>query len=188
MTLHNKNLCGPAGTVSKQRFFEKKRAENFFYAQAGIHEHRCPGIESLFVASSSEKALLPCLSDVPARDSGFTLLEMIVVIAVMGIAMLLIAGFGPPHSHRLETQVAAQQVAEAMRDARGRAIAQGQPVAVVLPRLPVWLSVSIQAPPGGIVFLPDGSASGGRVLLGGDRQDVAVTADWLTGRVQIDAN
>jgi hypothetical protein len=57
-----------------------------------------------------------------------------------------------------------------------------------LPHLPAWLAVSVQAPPGGIVFAPDGSASGGRVLLDGDGRHVDVTADWLTGAVQIDAN
>ncbi len=121
-------------------------------------------------------------------ECGFTLLEMLVVIAVMGLILLLVTGYGPPRSHRVEAQAAAQQVAEAMRAARGRAIAQGQPVAFTLPHLPAWLTVSVQAPPGGIVFAPDGSASGGRVLLDGDGRDVAVTADWLTGAVQIDAN
>jgi general secretion pathway protein H len=120
-------------------------------------------------------------------EAGFTLLEMIVVIVIMGLAMAMLAGFGPPRSHWLETQSAARQVAQAMRDARGRAIVQGQPVALVLPHVPAWLAISVQAPPGGIVFAPDGSASGGRVLLGARGTDIAVSADWLTGKVQINA-
>jgi general secretion pathway protein H len=123
-----------------------------------------------------------------APQAGFTLMEMLVVIAVMALILLLVTGYGPPRSHRLEAQAAARQVAEAMRAARGRAIAQGQPMGLILPHLPGWLAVSVQAPPGGIVFAPDGSASGGQVRLDGEGQDVAVTADWLTGRVQIDAN
>ncbi len=115
-------------------------------------------------------------------------MEMLVVIAVMALILLLVTGYGPPRSHRLGAQAAARQVAEAMRAARGRAIAQGQPMGLILPHLPNWLAVSVQAPPGGIVFAPDGSASGGQVRLDGEGQDVAVTADWLTGRVQIDAN
>jgi len=138
----------------------------------------------------------------PNRNAGFTLLEMLVVVAVMGVALLLLTGYGQPHSRAIETEAAARQVAEAMRDARGLAITQGQPVALTLPHLPAWLPVSVQAPKGGIVFSPDGSASGGRVVLGGtplggvppssfsaagDSKIITVSADWLTGRVQIDA-
>lgn len=122
------------------------------------------------------------------NNTGFTLLEMLVVIAVMGVTLLLISGYLQPHSRTIETQAAARQVADAMRNARGLAITRGQNVALVLPPLPAWLPVSIQAPPGGISFAPDGSASGGAVILGGaDQKDVAVSADWLTGRVQISA-
>ncbi len=119
-------------------------------------------------------------------DAGFTLLEMIVVIAVMGLTLLLLADYGQPRNRWLETQAAARQVAAAMRAARGGAIVQGRPEALVLPHLPPWLAVSVQAPPGGIVFAPDGSASGGQVVLGSGK-DIVVSADWLTGRVQIDA-
>ncbi len=131
------------------------------------------------------------------RNAGFTLLEMLVVIAVMGVALLLLTGYRQPHSRAIETDAAARQVAQAMRDARGQAVTQGHPVALTLPHLPPWLAVAMQAPKGGIVFMPDGSASGGSVILGAIPHDgfeaknaakiVTVRADWLTGRVQIDA-
>jgi general secretion pathway protein H len=120
------------------------------------------------------------------RDAGFTLLEMIVVIAVMGLAMLLIAGYGQPKDQWLQTQSAARKVADAMRTARGQAIAQDQPVAFAMPVLPKGLKVAVQAPANSILFEPDGSASGGSVRLSDAGRAIIVTADWLTGRVQID--
>ena len=124
---------------------------------------------------------------VPA-EAGFTLLEMTVVIAVMGLIILLIVNNGPPTSHFLEEKAAAQHIAEVMRDSRGRAIAQGQPVPFILPPVPAWLTVSVQSPDGGIVFEPDGSATGGRVILASVGRRIAVSADWLTGKVQINAD
>jgi general secretion pathway protein H len=121
------------------------------------------------------------------RQAGFTLLEMIVTIAVMGLTLALLASAMKPRSHRLEMESAARDVAEAMRRARGQAIAEGVPVAPTMPHLPAWLAVVMQAPRGGIVFAPDGSSSGGAVLLAGAGERVAVTVDWLTGRVAIDA-
>jgi general secretion pathway protein H len=124
-------------------------------------------------------------------------MEMMVVIAVMGLILLLVTGYGPPRSHKLEMQAAAQQVAQAMRAARGQAIAQGQPVKLTLPKLPAWLTATVLVPSGGpngsptgsptgsIAFAPDGSTSGGSVELTGGGQDVTVSADWLTGSVQI---
>jgi general secretion pathway protein H len=119
------------------------------------------------------------------REAGFTLLEMTVVMAIMGVALLLVAHFLQPHSHWLETKAAAQNVANAMRTSRDRAIAQGEKITLAMPSLPPWLGVTVEAPPGGIVFAPDGSSSGGRVLLNDNGRDIAVTADWLTGRVSI---
>jgi general secretion pathway protein H len=121
------------------------------------------------------------------KEAGFTLLEMLVVIAIMGVALLLITGYGRPHSEAMEMQAGARAVAASMRAARGDAIDQGHPVAFTLPRLPASITATIQAPAGCIVFAPDGSASGGRVVLDGPGQELAISADWLTGQVQINA-
>jgi len=121
-----------------------------------------------------------------SRNSGFTLLEMLVVITVMGISLLLLAGYGQPHTRPLEAQAAARNVAQAMRAARFLAVTRRESVALKMPIMPPWLKVSVVSPPGGIAFSPDGSASGGRVLLGFGAKTIAISVDWLTGRISID--
>jgi general secretion pathway protein H len=117
-----------------------------------------------------------------SRSNGFTLLEMLIVILVMGLIMAMLAGYGPPKSKWLETKAAARGVAAAMVFARGQAIATGQPAQVVLPKVPDWLGETVSGP---ITFEPDGSSSGGSVVLDDHGRDLTVTADWLTGQARL---
>ena len=112
---------------------------------------------------------------------------MLITIAVMGLAMLLIANFVQPHSHRLDAARAAQSVAAAMRQDRGLAIATGKPVRFTLPPLPGWLSITARIPKDGLNFEPDGSSSGGAILLTAPGELRLISADWLTGRISIQA-
>jgi general secretion pathway protein H len=120
-------------------------------------------------------------------DSGFTLLEMLVVIAVMGLALGLLAYAGPPHDRWLQTQAAARQITSAMRLDRGQAIATGRTVVFTLPALPSWLAVTAQTPPGGLLFQPDGSSTGGQITLAEGARQIAINVDWLTGRISTNA-
>jgi general secretion pathway protein H len=119
------------------------------------------------------------------QDAGFTLLEMLVVITIMGLIMAALAAYGPPKSRWLETRAAARAVAGAMLAARGEAMTTGQEVAVKLPPVADWLAESVVAPGQNILFSPDGSSSGGTVVLDDAGRRLAVTADWLTGRVSV---
>jgi general secretion pathway protein H len=116
------------------------------------------------------------------KDSGFTLLEMLIVILVMGLIMAVLAGYGPPKSHWLETKAAARGVAAAMVTARGQAITSGEAVTVSLPKVPNWLGETVSGP---ITFEPDGSSSGGTVVLDDNGRELTVTADWLTGQARL---
>lgn len=122
-----------------------------------------------------------------ARSAGFTLIEMLVVIAVMAAILLLITQYGRPHSAALDVRAAGDEVAQAMRAARASAIAEGRAIRFTLPPLPAQVSAQVQAPPGGIVFAADGSATGGQVSLSEGGQHLTLRADWLTGAVVRDA-
>lgn len=140
------------------------------------------------------------------RDDGFTLLEILVVIAIMGLVLGVLAAHGPPHLGGLQARAAAGALAETFRTARAAAIEQGVPVnvaidpvrrefaadgaalrhfapdvtvAVLPPTLPGPGTVRI------IRFAPDGSATGGGVALGIGARRLAITVEWLTGKVQV---
>jgi len=119
------------------------------------------------------------------RDSarGFTLIEMLVILAIAG----LIASLAFPAVERGFTRQAfegaAAQLDGALRGARADALRTGRPVAVVLPAdLPA--GVSIAAPERALIFYPDGSSSGATLALNaGDRRRIfVVSAD--TGLVR----
>jgi general secretion pathway protein H len=142
-----------------------------------------------------------------ASQSGFTLIEMIVVLVVLGLTLGLVLGRGPMHSSALDARMAARQVAQVLRLARSRAIATDRPISVLLDivahtvriegstfqALPRGVGVSVasiagQAIKGRIVavrFVPDGSSGGARIALGERGFVRLVVVDWLTGRVSV---
>ena len=129
------------------------------------------------------------------RAGGFTLLETVVVVVVLGLMLAILAGFVPRRPARLELANAANTVAASLRLARARAIASGRPVTVQaggnvllvegVARPLTGSAVLAMAGPPAIRFAPDGSASGGAVRVAGPTQAMLVTVDWLTGRVAI---
>jgi general secretion pathway protein H len=140
------------------------------------------------------KSMGPGLGD--SGHAGFTLIEPIVVLVILGLALTIVAGFIPRRNTTLDLANATSRVAGAMRLARSRAMVESRPVPFTvtpdghgfrLDNGQVTLGpavVMVSAPPV-IVFSPDGSASGGSLrLLVGDKTRM-VQVDWLTGRVTI---
>ena len=145
----------------------------------------------------------------PARTprAGFTLLEMIIVLAILSFALVLVAGYKPPWSRGLGLDASAAELAGQLRLARSQAIVDNRAVALdvdvsrgvyqvgdAAPRpLPAGLAVELltvagerqSAAVGGIRFHPDGSSTGGRIVLADGARRIAIGVDWLTGRVGI---
>ncbi len=141
-------------------------------------------------------------------DDGFTLIEMIVVLTILGLMLTLVMSTMKPVSPATHARAAAQVVAGALRSAHAAALSQNRSVSFNLDlpsrsyrmdagpvqTLPNDLQVSLLTGRdqlvadgvGRIRFDPDGGSTGGRVtIVGGDRIWF-VGIDWLSGRVSVE--
>ena len=134
-----------------------------------------------------------CADVTPKTQAGFTLIEMIVVIVILGLVAGLVLVRQPWHSAGLNTDATLRALTGGLRLARSRAIAQGREVVVVTAAN--GFSVDGGAPwllPSGetlsntkVVFMPDGGSTGVTILLAAGPRRIATTVNWLTGRVRI---
>ena len=159
------------------------------------------------MTSPSEPGPQPNSPQSRRREAGFTLIEILITLTIVGLALALISGYRPPWSSGLGLRGTARELASALRLARAEAISHNQSVAVALdlpghqyrvgaaaPRpLPMHLKIELltidrerrSATTGDIRFNPDGSSTGGRISIADGTQTIAVGVDWLSGRVSI---
>jgi general secretion pathway protein H len=144
-----------------------------------------------------------------SKEAGFTLFEMVVVLAVLGLLTALIASNGARVSPAVHARAAAQEISGALRSARTEAMMSNRSVALVLDlaaRSYRWADEPQQALPrdvnislltsrdlltqsggtGLIRFDPDGGSSGGRITIEGSGAVWWVGVDWLSGRVTVE--
>ena len=140
------------------------------------------------------------------RTAGFTLIEMLIVLAVLGAVIGVVISHGPPRSQALQTRAAAGALAGMLRAARATAIAKDADVTVAIdakhhsfagdggtvrmldPAIDITvLPPTLPGPEGVrlIRFSGDGSATGGTVLLGRGHAQLRIEVEWLTGRVKV---
>lgn len=138
-------------------------------------------------------------------STGFTLIEMLVVLAMLAVVAALIgpaiggALFAPTPDRE------ARQIASILREAQTIAIRDARETSVsfdqarqrlLLPgrerRVPAGLTLGLEGPAGArladgraaIRFFPDGSSTGGRIVVAAGARKTVVLVHWLTGRVQ----
>ncbi|HEY1707675.1 MAG TPA: prepilin-type N-terminal cleavage/methylation domain-containing protein [Rhizomicrobium sp.] len=134
-------------------------------------------------------------------DDGFTLLELLVVLAVMGLliaaAPAIIAAARPGRDALAVTRALAEDLrtarAIAVRENRMTSFALQHGHAVTLPAGPSYdipPSVPVRMvgtregqPNGRIDFFPDGSATGSLLLIGTAEHQHRILVHWLTGQV-----
>ena len=123
-------------------------------------------------------------------ETGTTLLEMLVVVAVLG----LVTGLAYPELRqslaRRSQQAAARAATVNLRVARAEAVRTGRAVAVTGDRqgrsygwstTRIAIDAPLRAETGGIVFFGDGSASGGGVTIVGPQARMTTRVDAVTG-------
>lgn len=141
-------------------------------------------------------------------NRGFTLIEILVVLFLMGLAYALTAPVIGSGAASLELKSATRQLAAGLRKARGFAITQRQEAILSLDvaakkfavsgenkayTLPTRVELSlftaqseqVQDQVGNIRFFPDGTSTGGRITLSVGNTRNALDVDWLTGKVSV---
>ncbi len=139
---------------------------------------------------------------------GFTLIELIVVLAIMTLMLVIAAPYVSNALPGVALTSAAHDVAAGLRTARSLAISRNREAAFTLDvaahrftvddgratrSLDAALDITLVTArselggetAGTIRFFPDGSSTGGRVTIALDERDYHVDVDWLTGRVSI---
>jgi general secretion pathway protein H len=116
---------------------------------------------------------------------------MIVVIVIIGLVVGLVLVRQPWHSDGLNTEATVRTLTSALRVARSRAIAQDREVAVVARGggfavdggAPSLLPPGEALSPAEVIFMPDGGSSGATIVLAAGSRRIAISVNWLTGRV-----
>ena len=142
------------------------------------------------------------------RALGFSLIELVVVLAILGLAYALVPPLFSGARTTAEMKGAARQLAAGLRQARNYAVLRRTEAVFALDvekrdftvsgdartySLPRQLQLSfvtaqkevINDKRAAIRFYADGSSDGGRITLGSGERSFEVDVNWLTGRVAI---
>ncbi|MET0332363.1 MAG: GspH/FimT family pseudopilin [Dyella sp.] len=140
------------------------------------------------------------------RNGGFTLLEMLAVILLIGIAAAAVSVSVSQGLVSARANAASGELAAALRQTRTAAIVGGKDQTLELDtrrglyranghevRLPQGMQLGltsaredqVDADTGRIRFFPDGSSTGGRITLQRGQRQWHVNVAWLTGAVSV---
>lgn len=141
--------------------------------------------------------------------SGFTLVELLLVITIGVMAMAVVAPNLTSGNQSSTLKSAARDLASSLRFARGEALTTQADTALsidleentyqvtgqekpyqLLNDIEITLSVAqseVVDGMGSIRFFPDGSSSGGRIILELNDLKQTVDVNWLTGQIELNA-
>ncbi len=139
------------------------------------------------------------------RHGGFTLLELIVVLAIGGILLTLVPMALSRANESAELRATTRRLVAGLKLARNQAITTHQPTVLWLDLAEKWMRVEQRQHPipphiqidlrtarqdldgdrAGFRFFPDGTATGGYVILQSGQLRYRIDIDWVTGKIQI---
>lgn len=140
------------------------------------------------------------------KSAGFTLLELLVVLAVLGLAAMALPSVLGRGTGALSAAAVAAETASTLRGLRSDAITRGRPAELAVDAGSGTLRAGdgrvLEVPEGArlrflplagrgareavLRFHPDGSSNGGRIEIVQAGRIHVVTVDWITGRVVLD--
>lgn len=142
-----------------------------------------------------------------SSQAGFTLIEIIVVMVVVGLMVAVI----PPRLNgtleKMKGKAAMRETISALRQTRNLAISSGKTARLVINIANNTLKIDDQTAKtlsktirlglltarseqlseqaGAVRFYPDGSSTGGRIKFAAGKQNYFVEINWLTGKVAL---
>jgi general secretion pathway protein H len=141
-------------------------------------------------------------------EQGFTLFELIIALGIMVLGVALVLPLVNRSRAGYELRAAAYDIATQLRDVRAAAQMRSMDQAIIIDVgnrriwmegaetrkfLPAGVAVDVEVPVAEqlgdktvrVRFFPDGSSSGGKLLLREGARQAAVTINWLNGDVRV---
>lgn len=140
------------------------------------------------------------------RDAGFSLLEMMIALAILALASTIAGVAFSRSSVGFRFDAAAQELALSLREAQARALRSGRDVALTIdvdkrsyrlqadPTVELPSEAELRVVSAGeamagrqpaIIFSPEGGSTGGSITMRLQDRSAVITIDWLTGAVTL---